>query len=119
MNGSGNYTMFVQVDANNAIYEANLGDKVSAGVSGTFTLIPPLLDITSFSFSGMNLVVNGANGLSGATCYVLMTTNMAQPLSQWTRVATNILSASGNFTITATNSVDPHAPQRMYILQMQ
>jgi hypothetical protein len=119
MNGSGNYTMFVQVDANNAIYEANLGDKVSAGVSGTFTLIPPLLDITSFSFSGMNLVVNGANGLSGATYYVLMSTNLTQPLSQWTRVATNILSASGNFTITATNSVDPHAPQRMYILQMQ
>jgi hypothetical protein len=41
MSGSGNYTLFVQVDAGNYIYEANLGDKVSAGVSGIFTLTPP------------------------------------------------------------------------------
>jgi hypothetical protein len=41
MSANGNYTLFVQVDAGNSIYEANLGDKVSAGVSGTFTLTPP------------------------------------------------------------------------------
>jgi hypothetical protein len=41
MSTNGNYTLFVQVDAGNSIYEANLGDKVSAGVSGTFTLTPP------------------------------------------------------------------------------
>jgi len=41
MSANGNYTLFVQVDAGNYIYEANLGDKVSAGVSGTFTLTPP------------------------------------------------------------------------------
>jgi hypothetical protein len=41
MTSNGNYTLFVQVDAGNSIYEANLGDKVSAGVSGTFTLTPP------------------------------------------------------------------------------
>jgi hypothetical protein len=41
MGASGNFTLFVQVDVNNSIYEANLGDKVSAGVSGTFTLTPP------------------------------------------------------------------------------
>jgi hypothetical protein len=41
MNWSGNYTLFVQVDAGNYLYEANLSDKVSAGVSGTFALTPP------------------------------------------------------------------------------
>ena len=41
MSANGNYTLFVQVDSGNSIYEANLGDKVSAGVSGTFTLTPP------------------------------------------------------------------------------
>jgi hypothetical protein len=41
LSGSGNYTLFVQVDAGNSIYEANLGDKVSTPVSGTFTLTPP------------------------------------------------------------------------------
>ncbi len=119
MNASGTYTLFVQVDANNAIYEATLADKVSAGASGIFTLSPPKPVISSFSLSGKDLVVNGANGFSGATCYVLMTTNMAKPLNQWTRVATNILGAAGNFTITATNAVDPKAPVRLYILQLQ
>jgi hypothetical protein len=41
MNASGNYTLFVQVDAGNYIYEANLGDKVSTPGSSTFTLTPP------------------------------------------------------------------------------
>jgi hypothetical protein len=41
MAASGNYTLFVQVDIYNNLYEANLSDKVSAPVSGTFTLTPP------------------------------------------------------------------------------
>jgi hypothetical protein len=41
MAASGNYTLFVLVDAGDSIYEANLGDKLSAPVSGTFTLTPP------------------------------------------------------------------------------
>jgi len=34
-------------------------------------------------------------------------------------VATNVLSASGNFTMTATNTVTRRVPQRFYILQAQ
>jgi len=41
MTRSGNYTLFVQADAGNSIYEATLSDKVSNPVNGTFTLIPP------------------------------------------------------------------------------
>jgi hypothetical protein len=40
-------------------------------------------------------------------------------LSQWTRVATNVSSASGNFTITVTNTVTPGAGRRFYILQLK
>jgi len=47
---------------------------------------------------------------------VLTSTNLALPLSQWMPVATNVLSASGNFTITATNAVNRSIPQRFYIL---
>ena len=75
--------------------------------------------ITGISLSGTNLVINGSNGLSGRTYYVLMTTNLTLSLSQWTPVATNVLNASGNFTITATNAVDSKAPHRFYILKMQ
>jgi hypothetical protein len=48
-----------------------------------------------------------------------MSPNLALPLSQWTPVATNTLNAEGNFTITATNAVNPNAPQRFYILKVQ
>ena len=75
--------------------------------------------IASLSLSGKNLVLNGINGQSGGTYHVLMSTNLALPFSQWTAVATNVLSASGKFTITATNTVSPTVPQRFYILQTQ
>ena len=48
-----------------------------------------------------------------------MTTNLSLPLSQWTPVATNILGAGGNFTITATNTVSRTNPHRFYILETQ
>ena len=41
MSASGNYTLFVQVDNYDSIYEASLNNKVSAPVSGTFNLTPP------------------------------------------------------------------------------
>jgi hypothetical protein len=47
-----------------------------------------------------------------------MSTNVALPFSQWTPVATNVLNASGNFTITATNAVNRNIPKRFYILKM-
>jgi len=79
----------------------------------------PVPGIASFSLSGTNLVINGSNGFSGTVYYVLMSTNVSLPLNQWTPVATNVLNASGNFTITATNAVNLNVPQCFYILQMQ
>jgi hypothetical protein len=76
-------------------------------------------DIASLSLSGANLLLNGINGQSGQTYYVLMSTNIALPLSQWAPVATNVLSASGDFTITVTNTVSRTVPQRFYILETQ
>ncbi|SPE53115.1 hypothetical protein SBV1_1640001 [Verrucomicrobia bacterium] len=55
MTGSGNYTLFVQVDAGNSIYEANLDDKVSAPMNGTFTLMPP--DLMPISASAPATVI--------------------------------------------------------------
>jgi hypothetical protein len=76
-------------------------------------------NITRMSLSGTNLVLNGINGVSGTTNYLLMGTNLTQPLNQWKPVTTNVLGAGGNFTVTATNAVDPNAPGRFYILRLQ
>jgi alpha-tubulin suppressor-like RCC1 family protein len=80
---------------------------------------PPRPLITGISLSGANLNLTAANGVSGELVYTLMGTNLTQPLSQWQPVATNLLSANGNFTITATNAVSPGARQQFYILQAQ
>jgi len=83
------------------------------------SVVPAQPSIAGLNLAGTNLVVNGNNGLSGRTYFVLMSPNLALPLSQWTPVATNTLNAEGNFTITATNAVNPNAPQRFYILKVQ
>jgi len=77
------------------------------------------LGIASISRSGTNLVINGTGGLSGRTYYVLMGTNLMEPVNQWTPVATNVPGTDGNFSITLTNTVNPVATQRFYLLQLQ
>jgi hypothetical protein len=85
--------------------------------SGTETLPPP--DIISLSLSGMNAIFKGTNGFAGGTYYVLTSTNVALPFSQWSLIATSILSASGNFTVTATNGLGRNVPHQFYILRVQ
>jgi PKD repeat protein len=75
--------------------------------------------IASFSRSGANLVFNGSNGVAGARFHLLTTTNVMLPRSQWAPVATNVLGAGGNFTVTLTNAVNPSNRERFYILQLQ
>jgi len=77
----------------------------------------PPISITGISLNGSNLLINGANGVSGTTNYVLMSSDLASPRNLWTPIATNVLAASGSFTITVTNAVDRTAPQRFYILR--
>ena len=80
----------------------------------------PMPGITSFNIATTNLVFAGTNGVAGGTYYVLGSTNMALPLSQWLPVVTNVLTASGPFTITATNAVNGNSPlQQFFILQTQ
>lgn len=88
-------------------------------VIGYDLLPPPKPCITSISITGTNLVVNGTNGLSTGTYYLLTTTNVALPLSQWKPVATNSIWANGNFSFVATNAVSPGQPRGFYALQLQ
>jgi uncharacterized repeat protein (TIGR03803 family) len=99
----------------------NFGGGVagSGPASITVTGAPARPGIAGVGISGASLVLNGSNGLSGGTYYVLTSTNIAMPLNQWTPIATNVLGAGGDFTITAPNTVSPDVPQRYYILQTQ
>jgi alpha-tubulin suppressor-like RCC1 family protein len=105
-------------------YNANgqLGDGTYADRHAPVQVVPlviPQPAITNLSLAGKNLVLKGANGESGRTCYTLMSANLTQPLNLWTPVATNLLTTDGAFAITATNAVNPTAAQRFYVLQVQ
>lgn len=89
-----------------------------AGAGTVFALTLPLA-ITSFNLAGSNAVINAADGLSGDTCTVLMSTNPATSLSQWLPVASSSLTNTGGFSITATNAVNTGLGQQFYILQEQ
>jgi hypothetical protein len=85
-----------------------------------YDLVPvPQPSITSTGLSGTNLVLNGINGLASGTYFVMTSTNLAMPLSQWMPVATNMLSASGDFTITAIGTVNRNDASRFFTLQLQ
>jgi hypothetical protein len=99
---------------------AGLAWTNSLGINGSLSVVSssaPVssLAITSFSLSGTNLVVGGTNQGTG-TYYVMGSTNVALPLASWTAIATNVLSGSGNFTLTATNVINPNAAREFYIL---
>ena len=72
--------------------------------------------ITSFSYDGASLILSGTNGIAGNTYYVLASTNVAAPLSNWEPVFTNQFEANGVFSVT--NAVSPAIPARFYLLQL-
>lgn len=86
-----------------------------AGSQGE-SLVPFLM---SSSLAGTNLVLNAAKGVAGETYCVLTSTNLATPLSQWSPIASNLLTANGFFTIVATNAVSSKTPHQYYILRAQ
>jgi hypothetical protein len=67
--------------------------KIVAGASN-----PP--HIGGIGTSGSSVVLSGTGGTAGANYYVVSSTNVALPLINWTRLATNVFDGSGNFNIT-------------------
>lgn len=71
--------------------------------------------ISGFSVSGGNISISATNGDTGATYYLLDSTNVATPLAQWKTIDTNVAGGS-SFSFTATNGATAGAPQQFYIL---
>jgi len=69
--------------------------------------------ITSIHASGTTLNVTATNGVIGGQYYLLGTTNVAQPLSQWIRILTNNFDGSGNLNL-STNIINPAVRQQFY-----
>ena len=76
-------------------------------------LAPPV--ISGVSVAGNNLVVSGT-GPTNETYYVVTSTNVASPISVWSRVATNQFTGAGTFSYT--NAINPALPQSYFRLQL-
>jgi len=76
---------------------------------------PPV--IGAITLSGSNVALSGAGGVSGAYYYVLASTNLSLPLSQWTSIATNAFDSDGSFNFT--NVADLGGWQRFFLLKLE
>lgn len=77
-------------------------------------LPPPL--IQNAATMGHNFTLNGANGVPNWTYYVLASTNLTLPVSQWQVLQTNSFDALGHFAFT--NTVTGAAPRQFYRLSL-
>ena len=83
--------------------------------SGVLTVVvaPPV--INSVANSPGALVFQGSSGVPGASFYLLGTTNLATPMTNWTRLLTNTFDSNGNFDFT--NLLNTNGPQNFFRLQ--
>jgi hypothetical protein len=99
-------------------YTGSVNTNTPGQVKLVVQALPPNPPRFSFiALVGTNLVMNGNGGTAGSNYYVLASTNLAWPLSQWTPIATNQFLTGGNFNFT--NGVIPGTPQNFYLLQAQ
>ena len=89
---------------------------VATSAVATLPMVAGVPRVTSVRLDGANLVYGGVGGIEGGTYYVLATTNVALPVADWVRVATNRFGAGGTFSVT--NAVDPAKRQQFFRLQV-
>jgi autotransporter-associated beta strand protein len=92
----------------------DLSNLTVDGTVRVVTLAQPNFTETFITPDG--IVMSGSNGAPGTPYYVLSSTNIALPVVNWTRVATNLFDASGQFRIT--NAVSSQIPQEFFFLQL-
>jgi fibronectin-binding autotransporter adhesin len=90
----------------------------SLNTNGTISVViatVPVISPVSVSSNG-GLVFTGTGGVADADFYLLTSTNIAAPMTNWTPVLTNQFDDNGNFNFT--NPIDPNSPQNYYLLQL-
>ena len=90
-----------------------LGSVTSSNAVLTVVAAPGFSSIVSAG--GGSFVMSGSGGMSNGTFYVLITTNLTVPITNWTRIATNQFDSLGGFIFT--NAAQTNAPQLFYLLQ--
>jgi len=92
---------------------------ISTNTPGQVNLViqfaPPSISSISVVAAGGGLVLSGTGPTNGVF-YVVASTNLTQPLSQWARIATNQCDGAGHFSVT--NAMNPSVSSLFYRLQL-
>ena len=124
--GGGGHSLFLKSDGSLWAMGYNAYGPLGDGFTNRTSSLPeqivpspqPLLTVNTSSNTNLQFT---ATCQFGGTFYLLTSTNLMQPLSQWTPVRTNSVKARGtnNFNVTLTNAVSLSIGQQFYILQSQ
>jgi autotransporter-associated beta strand protein len=85
-----------------------------SGVIAVVSAAPPVISSVNWSATGFGF--SGTGGVAGVTFYVLASTNVAAPVTNWTPLLTNQFGTDGSFNFT--NDPGTNA-QNFYRLQLQ
>jgi hypothetical protein len=86
-----------------------IGFEATNGTAASVTVVQIIFTPTitqTIAGAANQVIINGVEGLAGATYRILTATNLAFPLVQWTPIVTNQLSSSGGFRYT--NLIEPN-----------
>jgi hypothetical protein len=99
-------------------------DLVNAGTNAGFAFAGTAPDLGAFEYAikppptlamsrlGANLIFTSSGGPAGGTNYLIATTDIALPSSQWARIRTNKFDLTGNNIIT--NAIPIGVPLQFY-----
>jgi pectate lyase len=119
-NGDLPYIAFAQL--------VSTSDLVDAGTNVGFAFVGAAPDLGAFEYGikppptlamsrlGANLIFTGSDGPAGGPNYLVASTNLALPLSQWSRIMTNKFDLVGNYAFT--NPIPIGVPQRFHRLRL-
>lgn len=96
-----------------AIYRAGDTQLTATGIIHIFP--PPV--IGNVQLNAGNLVFGGSGGMSNGNYFVLNSTNLTFPLSNWTIISTGAFDLNGNFIFT--NTTATNSPQSYFLLKVQ
>jgi hypothetical protein len=98
---------------------AGLGWNTNAlNTSGTLSVVVTAKPaIAAAAITGNGFAFVGTGGVANANFYLLGTTNLAVPLTNWTVLLTNQFDNNGNFIFT--NALNANSPQSFYLIQLQ
>jgi hypothetical protein len=90
--------------------------SVTSSVAVLTVLSSPLFGgIAPATGTNGGFILSGFGGTNGGTYYVLTSSNLVVPLTNWDSIATNQFDSSGNFIFT--NAAQTNTPQLFYILK--